>query len=516
MPQYHELSERFERGKLLISFLVCAFTLTGTLIDTISLYYEYSDLQLTAQVLLFLIALASIVFILTDSKKHTQVYLILSYSVFANTILTWLLNDNYSQQNEEFKSQLAMRDTFFLLFFSFVTGFNLNKRHYIIQALLLTVFVFVQFFMIRSEFFRLSGLFLVVVCLGSLLLIYFFTAVVNELLEGFKSSIIMSEQVMQMEQSKKAQLIRYNQSVLRLSREDVLYQKGLDYVFHTVCEQAGKEMDISMVSVWLMNEDRSEMIRNYALNEGSKDTNKLHMSRNQHEVYFQALETESVIIASDARNHPYTSVFAEDYFKAFDIFSLLDSPIMIDGKLIGVICCEQKHQLKEWTEEDVLYVRILSEFCAIGFKNEQIKSLLDALSQKRRELEEKNKEISTINEDLQALNDHLSENNGSLEAMVRLRTKVLEQQNEQLMEYAFINSHLLRAPLARIMGLSNLIVKDLMYSVQDQQLIHALQQSSEELDAIIRRISEVLYDGHSFSREDIQEILDRNLNKQKV
>jgi DNA-binding transcriptional MerR regulator len=516
MPQYSELSERYERGKFLITFLVSAFTLTGVVIEGFNMYYEYSTTGFWAQIFLFIVSLYAIITILIDSKTKERAFLILSYSMFLNITFTWLLGENFSGETDDFKSQLIQRDVFFLFMFCFLSSIFLSLKHFIAQAILLISFISSQVILSTSEFFQKSGLLIIVVLLGALIMMYYFSNIISELLEGFRNSVRMSSEVMQMEQKKKSVLIRYNQSVLQLSREDVLYQRGIDYVFQTVSEQAQKEMGLSLVSIWLINEDRSGMNRHFVLDEGKAARDLLNLSKSGHEAYFDALESESVIVASDARKHPYTSVFTEDYFKAFDIYSLLDSPIMIDGQLIGVICCEQKYQVREWTEEDILYVRILSEFCAIGFKNEQIKSLLEALGQKRKELEEKNMEILAINEDLQSLNDHLSANNGSLEAMVKIRTKVLEQQNEQLMEYAFINSHLLRAPLARIMGLSNLIIRDVVYTEQDKQLIMALQQSSNELDAIIKRISEVLYDGHSFSREDIQEIIDRNLNKQKV
>lgn len=77
-------------------------------------------------------------------------------------------------------------------------------------------------------------------------------------------------------------------------------------------------------------------------------------------------------------------------------------------------------------------------------------------------------------------------------------------------EYAFINSQLLRVPLTRVMGLSSLVTKEVK-TVQEQQLPDALTASAQELDTIIRKIADMLYQDHHFAREDVRSIIDKNL-----
>ncbi|MGN6647507.1 MAG: hypothetical protein ACTHJT_13380, partial [Cytophaga sp.] len=101
--------------------------------------------------------------------------------------------------------------------------------------------------------------------------------------------------------------------------------------------------------------------------------------------------------------------------------------------------------------------------------------------------------------------------NESLETAVKKRTQELETQNEQLSEYAFINSHVLRAPLSRIMGLAYLISQEITLPTE-QKLLTDLINSSNELDSIVKKISEILYDGNNLKREDIRIILDKNFN----
>ncbi|MEX2592306.1 MAG: PAS domain S-box protein [Anditalea sp.] len=66
----------------------------------------------------------------------------------------------------------------------------------------------------------------------------------------------------------------------------------------------------------------------------------------------------------------------------------------------------------------------------------------------------------------------------------------IEEKNERLQEIAWIQSHVVRAPLARIMGLVH-AVNDTVEDKKDQQkLVKLIMKSAQELDDIIRDIAE--------------------------
>lgn len=64
----------------------------------------------------------------------------------------------------------------------------------------------------------------------------------------------------------------------------------------------------------------------------------------------------------------------------------------------------------------------------------------------------------------------------------------LENKNKQLERIAWEQSHLVRAPLARIMGLINLFNNELVTEAERINFLKYLQVSAEELDAVIRAI----------------------------
>jgi signal transduction histidine kinase len=97
------------------------------------------------------------------------------------------------------------------------------------------------------------------------------------------------------------------------------------------------------------------------------------------------------------------------------------------------------------------------------------------------------KEIITQSEELQSLNESLKALNIHLEDKVIERTKELQLKNEKLAEYTFINGHQLRAPVASMLGLCNLL--DYTNELDEKEIIiHKLKNEVKILDTTIKEI----------------------------
>jgi tetratricopeptide (TPR) repeat protein len=130
------------------------------------------------------------------------------------------------------------------------------------------------------------------------------------------------------------------------------------------------------------------------------------------------------------------------------------------------------------------------------------------INQQRNELAALNEEISAQQEEVLTQRDSLAQKNSEIEIMhqqvvttnqnleriVEERTNSLEKQNEQLIEYAFINAHKLRAPLASIMGLVN-ILRMKPYDKEQEDILKHLATSSKQLDDVIRSINKSIEKG---------------------
>jgi tetratricopeptide (TPR) repeat protein len=85
------------------------------------------------------------------------------------------------------------------------------------------------------------------------------------------------------------------------------------------------------------------------------------------------------------------------------------------------------------------------------------------------------------------LNDELVELNKTLEVRINERTSQLTIQNQRLAEYTFINAHKLRAPVASILGLINLL--DQGAEDEREMILRHLRTCGEQLDDVIHQVS---------------------------
>ena len=95
-----------------------------------------------------------------------------------------------------------------------------------------------------------------------------------------------------------------------------------------------------------------------------------------------------------------------------------------------------------------------------------------------------NQELAANEEETRAINDNL-------ETIVEERTHQMEITNAELSEYAFINAHMLRGPLCRIIGLIHLMEKE--PNKYDPHHISIVKEKALAIDTQIKAINKVLH-----------------------
>lgn len=149
----------------------------------------------------------------------------------------------------------------------------------------------------------------------------------------------------------------------------------------------------------------------------------------------------------------------------------------------------------------------------------KIQSQYGILEKQRNELLSLNEEFSSQHEQLKLLNENL-------EQTVRQRTKELEvtienlsQQNQNLEQFSYIISHNLRAPIARILGLVNVIEKKEIIGKVNHEILTYLEKSTQSLDEILHDLTHIIEQRNSIDkfREKIilSEIVFHNIDQFK-
>lgn len=87
----------------------------------------------------------------------------------------------------------------------------------------------------------------------------------------------------------------------------------------------------------------------------------------------------------------------------------------------------------------------------------------------------------------------------------------IEEQNEKLIQIAWVNSHDVRRPLASLLGLINLIEETNPSPDEIIKISQLIKESAKELDQVIHKVVEATYDYHQLENETPNRITRENM-----
>jgi signal transduction histidine kinase len=129
---------------------------------------------------------------------------------------------------------------------------------------------------------------------------------------------------------------------------------------------------------------------------------------------------------------------------------------------------------------------------ALRKSEEQIIEKNKKLTAQSEELAAQNEELLQSQEEVSAQRDLVEKQNETLEMEVAKRTNELVDYNQQLEQFAFIAAHNLRAPVARILGLGQLLEMVENTPEKKAEIYPKLVHTAQELDGVVRDLNTIL------------------------
>ncbi|HDP89553.1 MAG TPA: PAS domain S-box protein, partial [Thioalkalivibrio sp.] len=155
---------------------------------------------------------------------------------------------------------------------------------------------------------------------------------------------------------------RQQRAIVALATNAAIASGDLDEAVQIITETMAEALRIERVGLWLLqSEEASEDARPtlrcvdiFERAEGRHLTDPpIPLTDYPH--YFEALQTERAIDASDALSDPRTSDLAETYLKPKGITSMLDAPIRVGGQMIGILCHEHVGEPRVWHTDEIAF-----------------------------------------------------------------------------------------------------------------------------------------------------------------
>lgn len=180
-------------------------------------------------------------------------------------------------------------------------------------------------------------------------------------------TLVKSLEIEHYNRSKKVRI--HNETLKILTSQSYSNKDTFNGILRNILKISGTNCSIDRVSYWVFLKESIRCESLYYLQSDRFEKNFV-IDRERHPVYFKNIETGAQIVASNVYDNSLTQELCFEYFPKNDIKSLLDTPIFINGEIIGILCFEKIEIATEWDNEDINFSRSIADLIAIAIESQ--------------------------------------------------------------------------------------------------------------------------------------------------
>lgn len=156
-------------------------------------------------------------------------------------------------------------------------------------------------------------------------------------------------------------LQRHLHTMSSLAKRRVFISENLSEALTIITELCALALEVQRSSVWLL-EERNSSLRCLHLHDQTAPAQGAGgaLAAAHFPAYFGEMLKGHVIAADHAQEDPRTREFTEVYLKPLDIHAMLDAPIRLNDRLLGVVCQEHTGTPRHWIQEDIAFATFIA------------------------------------------------------------------------------------------------------------------------------------------------------------
>lgn len=160
-------------------------------------------------------------------------------------------------------------------------------------------------------------------------------------------------------------LAQHRQLLSRLAHSDALTGRDIESGYAQVTELMTTLLRVERGSVWRFDESASrlECVDLFEWT-GRRHTSGAVITADDVPAYFRALAQNRCIAVTDTASDPVTRELLDAYLLPLGIGAMLDAPVWVGGRMVGVVCHEHVGGPRRWQFEEELIAGTMADFVA--------------------------------------------------------------------------------------------------------------------------------------------------------
>lgn len=154
----------------------------------------------------------------------------------------------------------------------------------------------------------------------------------------------------------------FEQARLQLARLDASNGSSLRELWLQLAQVAADALQVDRVGVWVAVDQGRALRCRYLLQHSNAEVFQGAVLRAQDfPEYFDALYQHRTVPAGDVRTSEPTQGLCESYLQPLGITSMLDAPIYIEGRVVGVVCHEHIGPPRNWSAAEADFASAVAD-----------------------------------------------------------------------------------------------------------------------------------------------------------
>lgn len=213
------------------------------------------------------------------------------------------------------------------------------------------------------------------------------TAELEGVNQQLRSEAAQRVQITQQVHERERHLKRYNEALTKLTQSKAIAMGNLEIALREITETSANALGVDRVSVWFYDDQRTKIFcSDLFLPAADTHWDGFELAVQDYPAFFEALEENRTIAAFDAHSDPRTKEFSTPYLKDLDVKSMLEAPLRMRNRVIGVMCNESVGETRHWTLEEQNFVGSISDFVVLALEAHQRHLAEENLERERQQL----------------------------------------------------------------------------------------------------------------------------------
>lgn len=172
-------------------------------------------------------------------------------------------------------------------------------------------------------------------------------------------------------------------AIENLTKSRTLREGHFENALIEILENASLALNVQRLNVWMYNTNIGYIhcICDYDAIHPSKKTEPVILYKKDFPKYFQLIQTEEIIICNDTFNDPQVQELFEEHLLPKGITSMMDVPIRVEGKMVGVVCFEHTGAKRNWDILNQKFGLFISQIISMAIETNEKRKIKVALEE---------------------------------------------------------------------------------------------------------------------------------------